>query len=117
MRSRLCLIYPRENEQQQFQQTTGRQQDSLPKQHVVKVHHLHPTNSVYRFKPDPTAPSPGESQAFPSRQCPVIYSITLIQLLMRNYTTQPPGSRVLREQQDIGLSPLAIPRDTCWDRF
>jgi len=31
MWSHLCPIYPRETEQQQFQQSTGRQQDSLPR--------------------------------------------------------------------------------------
>lgn len=96
MWSQLCLIFPRENEQQQLQQTTGRQQESLLKQHVVKVYHLHPTNSVYRFKPDPTAPSPGETQAFSSRWCPFIYSIALIQLLMSNYGTQ---GQVLKTNQ------------------
>lgn len=57
-------------------QATGRPQDSLLKQHMVKVYHLHPINSVYRFKPDPTSPSSGESQASPSRRWPFTYSIT-----------------------------------------
>lgn len=43
MQPQLRPISPQENEQQQFQQTTGKQQDSLLKQHVVKVYHLHPT--------------------------------------------------------------------------